>query len=114
MAREISSRRDEARDFFIRNVERMLWGSDQVSGDDRGFDFLSSRWWVQRKLMETAYIGPSPIFDPDLPEELELTSSYGDVVMGVRHRELPSEGVQFHPESVLTPQGKRLLANFLN
>jgi anthranilate synthase/aminodeoxychorismate synthase-like glutamine amidotransferase len=55
----------------------------------------------------------SLIADPDLPEELELTSSYGDVVMGVRHREFPAEGVQFHPESVLTPQGKKLLANFL-
>ena len=49
----------------------------------------------------------------DLPEELELTATHGEVVMGVRHRELPAEGVQFHPESVLTPQGKRLLANFL-
>jgi anthranilate synthase component II len=55
----------------------------------------------------------SLIADPDLPDVLELTSTYGEVVMGVRHRELPAEGVQFHPESVLTPQGKRLLANFL-
>jgi anthranilate synthase/aminodeoxychorismate synthase-like glutamine amidotransferase len=55
----------------------------------------------------------SLIADPDLPDELELTSTYEDVVMGVRHRELPAEGVQFHPESVLTPQGKRLLANFI-
>jgi anthranilate synthase/aminodeoxychorismate synthase-like glutamine amidotransferase len=55
----------------------------------------------------------SLIADPDLPDELELTSTYGDVVMGMRHRGLPAEGVQFHPESVLTPQGKRLLANFL-
>jgi anthranilate synthase/aminodeoxychorismate synthase-like glutamine amidotransferase len=55
----------------------------------------------------------SLIADPDLPDELELSSTYGDVVMGVRHRELPAEGVQFHPESVLTPQGQKLLANFL-
>jgi anthranilate synthase/aminodeoxychorismate synthase-like glutamine amidotransferase len=55
----------------------------------------------------------SLVADPELPEELELTSTYGDVVMGVRHRELAAEGVQFHPESVLTPQGKKLLANFL-
>ncbi|MFL5907166.1 MAG: anthranilate synthase component II [Solirubrobacterales bacterium] len=55
----------------------------------------------------------SLVADPDLPEQLELTSTYEDVVMGVRHRELPAEGVQFHPESVLTPQGKQLLANFL-
>ena len=69
MAREVSARRDEARDFFIRNAERILFGSDQVSGDDRGFDFLASRFWVHRKLWETAYIGPNPILDPDLPED---------------------------------------------
>jgi len=55
----------------------------------------------------------SLVVDPDLPDELELSASLGDVVMGARHRELPAEGVQFHPESVLTPQGKALLANFL-
>ena len=55
----------------------------------------------------------SLVADPELPEELERTASFGDVVMGVRHRTLPAEGVQFHPESVLTPDGKRLLANFL-
>jgi anthranilate synthase/aminodeoxychorismate synthase-like glutamine amidotransferase len=55
----------------------------------------------------------SLIADPDLPDGLELSSRLDDVVMGARHRKLPVEGVQFHPESVLTPQGKPLLANFL-
>ena len=55
----------------------------------------------------------SLITDPDLPAELEVSATLGDVVMGARHRELPAEGVQFHPESVLTPQGKHLLKNFL-
>jgi anthranilate synthase/aminodeoxychorismate synthase-like glutamine amidotransferase len=72
---------------------------------------------------KTIYAGlPSPmvagryhslIADPDLPEELEVSATLGEVVMGARHRELPAEGVQFHPESVLTPQGKHLLKNFL-
>ena len=55
----------------------------------------------------------SLVADPGLPSELELTASFGEVVMAVRHRELPVEGVQFHPESVLTPRGKQMLANFL-
>jgi anthranilate synthase/aminodeoxychorismate synthase-like glutamine amidotransferase len=50
---------------------------------------------------------------PDLPPVLEQTAFGGEVVMGVRHRELPAEGVQFHPESVLTEQGHELLQNFL-
>jgi len=55
----------------------------------------------------------SLVADPDLPDELELSATLGEIVMGARHRELPAEGVQFHPESVLTPQGKHLLENFL-
>ncbi|MGH2982157.1 MAG: anthranilate synthase component II [Solirubrobacterales bacterium] len=55
----------------------------------------------------------SLVADPELPDELEVSATYGDVVMAVRHRDLPAEGVQFHPESVLTPHGKKLLANFL-
>jgi anthranilate synthase/aminodeoxychorismate synthase-like glutamine amidotransferase len=55
----------------------------------------------------------SLIADRELPHELEVTATGGGVVMAVRHRELPAEGVQFHPESVLTPRGKELLGNFL-
>jgi len=73
MVREISARREPAREFFIRNADRILFGSDQVSGDDRQFDFLASRIWCHRKLWETAYIGPSPIIDPDVPADQQPT-----------------------------------------
>lgn len=49
-----------------------------------------------------------------LPDELEVSAwSDGDVIMGLRHRDLPVEGVQFHPESILSDQGRALLGNFL-
>ncbi|HTZ10256.1 MAG TPA: aminodeoxychorismate/anthranilate synthase component II [Acidimicrobiales bacterium] len=49
-----------------------------------------------------------------LPIVLEITAETADgVIMGLRHRRLPIEGVQFHPESILTPTGPALLANFL-
>jgi anthranilate synthase/aminodeoxychorismate synthase-like glutamine amidotransferase len=49
-----------------------------------------------------------------LPAELEVSAWTAEgEVMGVRHRSLPMEGVQFHPESILTPLGPRILANFL-
>ena len=55
----------------------------------------------------------SLVVHPELPECLERSASANGTVMAVRHRELPAEGVQFHPESVLTGEGRALLANFL-
>jgi anthranilate synthase component 2 len=49
----------------------------------------------------------------EVPAELEVTASAGEVVMAVRHRELPLEGVQFHPESILSHHGREIVTNFL-
>lgn len=72
---------------------------------------------------KTIYEGlPSPltvgryhslIVGEPLPDGIEVSSSFGDVIMGVRHTGLPAEGVQFHPESVLTPDGKKMIARFI-
>ena len=58
----------------------------------------------------------SLVIAPDsVPDCLEVTAQTSDgVIMAVRHRELPVEGVQFHPESVLTTEGKHLLQNFID
>jgi anthranilate synthase component 2 len=49
-----------------------------------------------------------------MPESLEKTSWTADgVIMGVRHKQFPIEGIQFHPESILTVEGPKLIANWL-
>jgi len=50
----------------------------------------------------------------EVPDAIEVTARARGVVMGVRHRDLPHEGVQFHPESILTEHGASLVASFLS
>ena len=55
------------------------------------------------------------VYPETIPDTLEVTAmTHNGLVMGLRHKEYPIEGVQFHPESILTPDGKHLLQNFLD
>ena len=53
------------------------------------------------------------VADDSVPDAFEVSARGGGVVRAIRHRDLPAEGVQFHPESVLTESGKAMLENFL-
>ena len=107
----------------------------QAIGAAFGGDVVRADRLMHGKTTEVEHIGsgvfaglPSPftvmryhslVIHPDsVPETLQVTAWSGDrpagrEIMGVRHRDLPVEGVQFHPESVGTPLGRTLLANFL-
>jgi anthranilate synthase/aminodeoxychorismate synthase-like glutamine amidotransferase len=64
--------------------------------------------------MEAARYHSLAVLDEPLPDCLEISARTRDgLIMGIRHREYPVEGIQFHPESFMTPLGLRLLGNFL-
>jgi anthranilate synthase/aminodeoxychorismate synthase-like glutamine amidotransferase len=73
---------------------------------------------IQSPLTATRYHSLM-VEEKSLPEELEVTARTRDqggqqVIMGLRHRRFPVEGVQFHPESILTSDGKQIIKNFLS
>ena len=81
---------------------------------------IAAKYMLPVMVLSDGYLanGSEPWLIPDpatLPPELRVTawSESDRVIRGIRHVSLPLEGVQFHPESVLTPQGPHLLANFL-
>ena len=93
----------------IVRAERLMHGKTSMASHDGRtlYDGLSQPFEVGR--YHSLCAAPA-----SLPASLELTAQTASgEVMGVRHRELPLEGVQFHPESILTPEGDRLMANFM-
>lgn len=83
--------------------------TSKISHDDKGvFSGLPQNFTATRY--------HSLILDPQkISEDLEVTAHSSDgVIMGIRHREHPVEGIQFHPESILTETGPTMLANWLN
>ncbi len=78
----------------------------KITKDDRLFNDMPSKIQVGRY--------HSWVVDPDMPEVLETTSiDENGQVMSLRHKEYDVRAVQFHPESVLTPEGKKILENWL-
>jgi anthranilate synthase/aminodeoxychorismate synthase-like glutamine amidotransferase len=95
------------------------WGGRVVVGEPvhgKTIEIEHDGRTIFRDLRDPLEVGRyhSLIVDRDLPDVFECSASGDGIVMAVRHRELPAEGVQFHPESVLTEQGHELLANFLS
>ncbi len=91
----------------VRGREPVHGKTSRISHDGRGV--FSG---VEDPMVATRY--HSLVIAPELAPGLERSAwCDGDVVMGVRHRDFPVEGVQFHPESILTELGRALLGNFL-
>ena len=94
---------------IVRATEVMHGKSSEVFHDERTiFEGLESPFKAGR--YHSLVVKPE-----SMPECLEVSARTSDgVIMGIRHREKHVEGVQFHPESILTSAGKRLLLNFVN
>lgn len=83
--------------------------SSIINGDEKGV-FTNIRKPVQVMRYHSLAVN-----EETLPGCFEISAKTEDgEIMGIRHKEYPLEGIQFHPESIMTPQGKRLLRNFIN
>ena len=92
------------------NASRIMHGKvSEITHDGRGlFAGLAP-------LVKVVRYHSLALAEHSLPEELAVTARSEDgEIMGIRHRTLPIEGIQYHPESILTTTGKRQLANFLD
>ncbi|HWR85303.1 MAG TPA: aminodeoxychorismate/anthranilate synthase component II [Rhodoglobus sp.] len=99
----------EAMGATVTHAEELMHGKTSSIEHD-GSDFYDG---VPRPFTATRYHSLA-VVDTTVPEELVVTSrTAGGVIMGLRHAELPIHGVQFHPESVLTEGGYRMLGNWL-
>jgi para-aminobenzoate synthetase component II len=94
---------------LVRRADQLMHGKTSLIHHDGKGVFAG----LENPFIATRY--HSLIVDRDrLPSCLEITAETEDnEIMGIRHKEYPVHGVQFHPESILTLEGKRLLANFL-
>lgn len=93
----------------VRHASRLMHGKPStITHDGKGV------YHAMPERVEVGRYHSLAAFEPELPACLLATSRSDDAeLMGVRHADLPIEGVQFHPESVLTPLGKAMLENFL-
>jgi anthranilate synthase component 2 len=90
-------------------AKRLMHGkTSQVTADGKGvFEGIKSAFAAMR-------YHSLAIMEDTLPDCLEITARSDDEeIMGVRHKEFDLEGIQFHPESIMTPMGKKMLRNFL-
>ncbi|WP_028313200.1 anthranilate synthase component II [Desulfatibacillum aliphaticivorans] len=93
----------------IGSAKRLMHGkTSQVTADGKGvFEGIKSAFAAMR-------YHSLAIMEDTLPDCLEITARSDDEeIMGVRHKEFDLEGIQFHPESIMTPMGKKMLRNFL-
>jgi anthranilate synthase/aminodeoxychorismate synthase-like glutamine amidotransferase len=94
---------------------RVVRGREPVHGKTSAIEHDGRTVFAGLPTPMTATRYHSLVVDPDGAADLEVSAwCDGDVVMGLRHRHLPVEGVQFHPESILTGEGRALLGNFLS